>query len=154
MTFNSVYNPNPKVEEISANRKKFVYYLRENQEEIYAIIIMDSNFDQNKIKIEISRYNKRYLQVENIIFFLKTLFYIILDLSFNRIEIVNFPINQYPMKYFFILNFYFFLLRHYPHLNYSLYLIFFKLREMSQLIHPDYLVMSMIGFFYFFFAVF
>jgi len=98
MTFNPVYNPNPKVEEISANRKEFVYYLRENQEEIYAIIIMDSNFDQNKIEIEISRYNKRYLQVENIIFFLKTLFYIILDLSFNRIEIVDFPINKKTWK--------------------------------------------------------
>lgn len=98
MTFNPVYNPRPKVVLISSNKKRLTYYLQENPEEIYVIVVIDSNFDQNTIKFEISKYNKSYLQEANIVFFLKTLFYIILDLSFNRIEIVNFPIDKVTWK--------------------------------------------------------
>ncbi len=94
MAFEPVYNLTPKLEVVSENKNKLTYFLRENLEEIYAKLIVDSNLDENRVKFEIIEYNKKYLQVENIVFFLKTLFIMILDLSLNRIEIVNFPIDK------------------------------------------------------------
>jgi len=104
MTFHPVYNPKPKVEELSPNKNKLTYYLKENNEEIYAVIIIDADLKQNKIIYKLTKYNEDYLQEENIKFFLKTLFYLLLDLSFNNIQIINFPISEvYWNEYFEIL---------------------------------------------------
>ena len=104
MTFNPVYNPTPKIEVISPNKNKLTYYLKENPNQIYAVVIIDADLQLNKIKYKLSEYNKDYLQEENIKFFLKTLFYVLLDLSFNNIQILNFPISKvYWNEYFEIL---------------------------------------------------
>lgn len=104
MTFNPVYNPRPKIELISPNKNKLTYYLKENPNQIYAVVIIDADLQLNKIKYKLSEYNKDYLQEENIKFFLKTIFYVLLDLSFNNIQILNFPISKvYWNEYFEIL---------------------------------------------------
>lgn len=94
MSFNPVFNPRPKTKVLTDEKKQFIYYLVDKPEEIYATVNIESNLDQNKVKFEILKYNTKYLQDENTNVFLKNIFFNILDLSFNNITIVNFPMDK------------------------------------------------------------
>ncbi len=94
MSFNPVFNPRPEIKVLTSKKKQFIYFLVDHPKEIYAVVNIESNLDQNKVTFEILNHNSKYLQDENIKFFFKTLIFITLDLSFNNITIINFPMDK------------------------------------------------------------